>query len=208
VTVSSTGPWEDSLGVYTKTAGTWDGRHVWGHTRNSESEFKNFLFYNGDWSKWVINNRVSNGGAWMVNKNEGLITIPQTGWKYWDDSNFNKDKITLRVTEGEPNYPATVTVSSTGVAADGHSDSMGVYTKTTQTRSGRPVWQHTGGSDRFFFYEDINVTKLRWVIKDFNGRIYIRSKNKNLIDIPLTGWTYWDGSNYQDDNTLRITGYY
>ena len=61
------------------------------------------------------------------------------------------------VTEGEPTYPTTVTVSSTGEAADSQSQCLGVYKKTTQTWSGRPVYQSTVRDDRFLFYNGINL---------------------------------------------------
>ena len=96
-----------------------------------------------------------------------------------------------------------MTVSSTGGAADYQPESMGVYTITTRTWKGLPVWWHTGRSDRFLFYNDNN-----WVISDqvFNGPIpvYIRSE-----ETPLrfeANWQYWDGYDWYNDNTLRVTG--
>ena len=62
----------------------------------------------------------------------------------------------IHVTEGETTYPDTVTVSSTGGAAKSQPQSLGVYTKTPQTWSGRPVWQSTVRADRFLFYHGIN----------------------------------------------------
>ena len=56
------------------------------------------------------------------------------------------------VTEGEPTYPDTVSVSSTGGALDKQSFCLGVYTKTSRTWSGKPVWQSTARDDRFLFY--------------------------------------------------------
>ena len=36
----------------------------------------------------------------------------------------------------------------------------------------------------------------------------IKSKEAGLIDIPLTGWEYYDrdGDGFYDDNTLTVTG--
>ena len=50
----------------------------------------------GDWSRWVINNKVFNGPAFFKSKKTGLINIPQTGWQYVDDDGWHDD-ITLRV---------------------------------------------------------------------------------------------------------------
>ena len=58
----------------------------------------------------------------------------------------------ITIAEGEPTYPDTVTVSSTGGAADSQSLSLSVYTKTYQIHSGRPVWKNTARDDRFLFY--------------------------------------------------------
>ena len=61
------------------------------------------------------------------------------------------------ITEGEPTYPDTVTVSSTEGAADSQYQSLGVYKKTSQIRSGRPVWKSTVRDDRFLFYNGKNI---------------------------------------------------
>jgi len=61
----------------------------------------------------------------------------------------------------EPTYPDTVTVSSTG-AAEYHfiyDGCLGVYRKTTQTWSDRPVWKHSGRDERFLFYNGKNYIK-------------------------------------------------
>ena len=68
---------------------------------------------------------------------------------------FNSHNI--HVTEGEPTYPDTVTVSSTGDAADSQPESLGVYKITPHTWSGRPVWQHTVRDDRYLFYNGNNL---------------------------------------------------
>ena len=49
-----------------------------------------------------------------------------------------------------------LTVSSTGGANETQPESMGVYNKTSQTWSGRPVWQSTVTADRFFYYDGNN----------------------------------------------------
>ena len=71
----------------------------------------------------------------------------------WDNLNVNK----IHFTEGEPTYPATVTVSSTGGAADVQSKCLGAYKKTSRTWSGRPVWRHTSRDDRFLLYNGNNL---------------------------------------------------
>ena len=63
----------------------------------------------------------------------------------------------IDIAEGEPTYPDTVEISSSGGSADSHSTSMGVYKKTYQIHSGRPVWKSTVRDDRFLFYNG-NIT--------------------------------------------------
>ena len=66
----------------------------------------------------------------------------------------------MYVTEGDfVTYPATLTVSSTGGAADSQSVALalGVYKKTPQTWEGRPVWQSTVRSDRILLYTGKNL---------------------------------------------------
>jgi len=200
VTVSSTGAGAEKqtqcMGVYKKTTQTWSGRPVWKHQYADI-----FLFKDGDSSRWVIHKGVSNGVANIMSKKSALRDIPKTGWQY-SDSGWHDDN-TLSVTEGEPTYPDTVTVSSTGAAADKHPQCMGVYKKTTQTWSGRPVWRHTGRDDRSLFY---NGDVSRWYIsnKVYNGGGFIKATNRGLIDIPLTGWQYGDRRTWHDDNTLSV----
>ena len=65
---------------------------------------------------------------------------------------FQTGYLNNNIAEGEPTYPDTVTISSTGVSADSQSASMGVFIKTYQIHSGRPVWKNTARDDRFLFY--------------------------------------------------------
>ena len=124
-------------------------------------------------SRWYISNAINNDGGYIKSKTS--VITPQTGWQYTDGtwSTWWYDDNTLRlsgtiyhavgkyysfynITEGEPTYPTTVTVSSTGGAADSQSKSMGVYEKTPRIWSGRPVWQNTARNDRFLFYNGNN----------------------------------------------------
>ena len=63
--------------------------------------------------------------------------------------------IYINITEGEPTYPDTLTISSTGVSV--HPSIIGVYKKTYQIHSGRPVWKSTVRDDRFLFYNGKSI---------------------------------------------------
>ena len=65
---------------------------------------------------------------------------------------FQTGYLNNNIAEGEPTYPDTVTISSTGGAANTQSQCLGIYKKTSQTWSGRPVWQNTARDDRFLFF--------------------------------------------------------
>ena len=73
---------------------------------------------------------------------------------------FQTGYLNNNIAEGEPTYPDTVTISSTGVSADSQSASMGVFIKTYQIHSGRPVWKSTGRDDRFLYYNGNNLNQL------------------------------------------------
>ena len=51
----------------------------------------------GDWSSWVTYYEVSNGGASIVSKKEGLVYIPERGWQYADGNGGLMDDETLTV---------------------------------------------------------------------------------------------------------------
>ena len=55
--------------------------------------------------------------------------------------------------EGEPTYPESVTISSTGGTSETWPSYLGVYKRTNMTNSGRPVWQSTSSDDRYLFYD-------------------------------------------------------
>ena len=54
-----------------------------------------------------------------------------------------------------------VMVSSTGDALDKKSFCLGVYTKTSQTWSGKPVWVSTGRDDSFLFFHGDNFYQIK-----------------------------------------------
>ena len=84
------------------------------------------------WSSFPLKFKTNPLSVWILNVNE------------------------IHFIEGEPTYPATVTVSSREGAADVQSKCLGVYKKTSKNWSGRPVWQSTVRDDRFLFYHGSN----------------------------------------------------
>ena len=52
----------------------------------------------GDWSSWVAYYEVSNVGAFIVSKKEGLVYIPEKGWQYADGNGGWMDDEALTVT--------------------------------------------------------------------------------------------------------------
>ena len=115
---------------------------------------------------WVVNSEVSDGAASIKSKKQGLVFLPVRGWQYWSGTWKDDDTLTVAgkhisclnsnyfhlFTEGEPTYPNTVTVSSTGGASERWPSVMGVYKITNITHSGRPVWQSTVREDRYLLY--------------------------------------------------------
>ena len=100
-----------------------------------------------------------------------MVFIPVRGWQYagggWPDDDtltvtskhiscLNSNYLHL-FTEGEPTYPETVTVSSTGGASKRWPSVMGVYKIANITHSGRPVWQSTVREDKYLFYNGNNM---------------------------------------------------
>ena len=60
---------------------------------------------------------------------------------------------TMNLAEGEPRYPDSLRVSSSGPVSDLLPSYLGDYQKTSNISScDRPVWQHTERQDRFILY--------------------------------------------------------
>lgn len=123
------------------------------------------------------------------------------GWKTTNRELYDNLVTILEQFNNDP-YPWTLTVSSTGEAAEKNAECMGTYKKTAQTRNERPVWKHTD-EERFFSLADNS----RWTVEAdlSNNRAYIRTKEKDLDEIPETDWQYAkDGAWHDDDDTLEI----
>ena len=118
MTVSSRGgaseTWPSSMGVYKITNITHSGRPVWQSTVREDR----YLFFNGnnmilanntfsiflgDWSRWVVSSEVSNSGANIASKKQGLVYIPVRGWQYGDGTTVHDDD-TLTVTGKHMSY--------------------------------------------------------------------------------------------------------
>lgn len=93
----------DWLGVFNKTADAHDGKPVWRHNDRDDRFFcfwSNSVEFGGD--KWMITDDVHKDKAAIVSQEEYPDEIPQTGWKFWNDSEseWQHDE-TLEVTDGD-----------------------------------------------------------------------------------------------------------
>ena len=132
-----------------------------------------FYILLGNFGEWVLHGAVNNFGADIRSKKKGLVYFPVRGWQYVDGSWKDDDTLTVTgryisclslnylnlFTEGEPSYPDTITVSSTGGATERMPSVMGVYKITNITHSGRPVWQSRVRGDRYLVYNGNNMIK-------------------------------------------------
>ena len=80
----------------------------------------------------------NSGGLYHPNSDNYL---DKEGWYYWDGSAWNSSDNTLQVTEGEPLYPDTVTITSNGGAAVSQASRLGIFKREAQYQNGRPVWK-------------------------------------------------------------------
>ena len=77
--------------------------------------------------------------------------LNQDGWNYWDGSAWNSSDNTLQVTEGEPLYPDTVTITSNGGAAVSQGSKLGIFQREAQYQNGRPIWKKVGAQVYIYF---------------------------------------------------------
>ena len=116
-------------------------------------------------------------------------------------------------------YPGTIRVSSTALGWT-HEASLGVYQKTSQIASQRPVWKHLK-RDRFLFFngkpiqlDSYSIQSFigdwgRWVIytEVTNEQAYITNelKDPNQAEIPVDQWMYSEGlRKWKKDETMRV----
>ena len=87
------------------------------------------------------------GGVWCIRDN--ISCKPVTGWDFTSDHFVwpNTDKLYIR------DFPASITIESTGPARTSIPAVMGRYEKEERSAMGRPVYRGTGeNKDYFIFY--------------------------------------------------------
>ena len=178
VTISSSGGTyhlrPDVLGIYKKTNLSQQGRPVWRSTVREDR----YLLYNGKqrtensdthW-KWIVSSsqdQVGETEVYLRSVKAGLTYIPVRGWacslsgEWYDD-----DLLTVR---GEQTYPDLLTLASEGATSEYSPEVLGVYQRTNQTHSARPVWRNRERGDMFLFYNGkysyftmVNTAILQW----------------------------------------------
>ena len=75
---------------------------------------------------WMVGSNISGNSGWLLRHHPSNY-LDKEGWKYWDGSAWNSSDNTLQVTEGEPRYPDTVTISSSGGAANSQAIRLGIF---------------------------------------------------------------------------------
>ena len=99
--------------------------------------------------------------------------------------------------------PVYLTVSSTGPAAVSQAPYMGVYLLTKKLFNSFPVYEMLGGTNVIFVSEsgfwqiDSELSTV--------GDIYYPNSNPTPPVPPVSGWRYWNGSEYTADNDLTVT---
>lgn len=150
-----------------------------------------------------------------INKNEGglvsqrgLVTLPQTGWNYTINNTWTNDDDTLKLTEGEPDYPVQIKVASSGEAAQLYPDAMGEYRKIKgDIRNGRPVWKHID-NNIFLYYA--GGTHNHWNIgpsTNVEDGEWIHTKKFAQVKLLEIEWIYIDEKMTirDDDESLKVT---
>ena len=97
----------------------------------------------------MVGGDITGNSGWLLRQNPSNY-LDREGWKYWDGSAWNSGDNTLQVTEGEPPYPDTVTITSSGGAADIQGSNLGIFKREAQYQNGRPIWKKEG--DQVYIY--------------------------------------------------------
>jgi len=126
-----------------------------------------------------------NGKLWCIS-GDNLDCQTVVGWDYAEDFIWpNTDTLYMI------DYPTSITVTSTGPAAEEHPNLMGLYNKDDEVANLRPVYKKTD-RDYFIFYDSYGRWKIGSDITTASG--WIRSENRGLLAIPTSGWEWGDGT--------------
>lgn len=129
-----------------------------------------------------------NGKVWCISGENLACQQRVFGWDYTDAAGIWPNTSTLYMID----YPASITVTSTGPAAEKQSRRMGRYDlDPSLTAQLRPVYKKTDRDDYIYY-----TTYGWWFISDIVNSISggIRSEKRGLPTIPTSGWEYADGT--------------
>ena len=103
-----------------------------------------------------------------------FLSVPQTGWKYRNVAAWHDDDDSLMISgrhklhkmifmisfisEGAPDYPDNILLSSNGPSSEKYPDSLGEYQLLQEkSHNGRPVYQSLARDDRYIIYIGNNI---------------------------------------------------
>ena len=111
-----------------------------------------------------------------------------------------------------PPSPRCILISSTGPAADLHSDKLGVYLKTPQMTEGRHVykqqdWNRSEGRRKYKLFSDKGV----WVVsenyyEDLEGVLDLKAVAPSELPTTVKWQCIGDYDNWHDDPAMTVTG--
>ena len=157
-------------------------------------------------SNWLVGPDVNTNEGGLVSVEKGLVLFPKRGWNYTVNNTWKSDD-TLKITEGEPEYPVQLIVSSSGEASKLYPDAMGVYRKIKgDIKHGRPVWKHI--EHNIFLYYAVGHN--HWNIgpsTDVEDGEWIHTKKFAQVRILGIEWIYRDDKNNirDDDESLKVS---
>merc|ERR1719244_744526 len=134
----------------------------------------------------------ANPGPWNWNG------FPPTRGYYPWQRNWNRLQMNRKILD---EYPASVTVSSSGAVGKEYPELMGRYLLMDELYSGHPQYIHPQNSDYKIYYSGAN-----WVIRGW-GIGAIKSEEKRRTP-PQTNWKYRKWGEWTPDPSLRVSYHY
>ena len=189
----------EALGTYKIQPNITNSRPQWKHNVHDI-----FMYFSNDYY-WTVRRYPNPEGdkIRLLKRVDGDLEFPYKDWKVGTNNLTLIDDVSLRIMEGEPEYPEFVTVESNNSLVNSELfDRLGIFKKLKVGINGKPIWKHVQ-TRQYIFFDKNNY----WTIGGDYSRNAgsIATKSQGHVKLPILGWRYYGLKQWVDDETMTVT---